>query len=591
MSRYAEAVLAQIDRVFNRGTVAGLSEGGLLARFVAGSDEAAFTAIVARHGPMVLGVCRRILRDEHDVEDAFQATFLVLVRRAGSIRDGDLVGPWLHGVARRVAVRARANAARRHVREAARVDDVAAAPTGGHELRSILDEELDRLPGRMRAPLVLCYLDGLTHDEAASRLRWPVGTVRSRMARGRDLLRRRLSRRGVSADDAALASVLIPAKVPPGWLDLTVRASLQFMTQKSAAVAVTSGTAAALARGVLDAMMIAKLKVLGAAAVACVLTLGGARTFAQFGGISGTFPSDKLAPEKKAGDRPAAILRALNQVQSQLRKSVEQIADLEGEVKALRTELEAMKSSPPAALGEAPVPDRQGRGNPRDSQGSDRSARRTDKGVPARPKEAKPPSHTQIGQNSILVISPEGDRAAVHNLVSGETERVKLSDDKTTPHEVVPIVGPGIVALGVKGPRITRLAAYVENGGMRGYGAPMGMMMGMGNPPARPVDRRPANVGAGPGGSGMMSSMMGSGPKAAGGWYPVDLREPTDTAMPVVGAGTAVYVIGQRVYAFASKAGAWDVIEFPDGVKPSPIVGADGSARYENDGHIYTFDK
>ena len=117
MSRYAGAVLEQLNRVFNQGTVGGLTEGKLLDRFVAEGDEAAFAALVARHGPMVLGVCRRILRDEHEVEDAFQATFLVLVRRAGAIKDGELVGHWLHGVAHRVAVRARAQAAYRSVHE------------------------------------------------------------------------------------------------------------------------------------------------------------------------------------------------------------------------------------------------------------------------------------------------------------------------------------------------------------------------------------------------------------------------------------------------------------------------------------------
>src|SRR5271154_5246916 len=118
VSRYAGAVLEQLNRVFNQGTASGLTEGKLLDRFVTEGDEAAFAALVARYGPMVLGVCRRILRNDQDIEDAFQATFLVLVRRAGAIRDGDLVSHGLHGVAHRVAVRARASAARRHLHEA-----------------------------------------------------------------------------------------------------------------------------------------------------------------------------------------------------------------------------------------------------------------------------------------------------------------------------------------------------------------------------------------------------------------------------------------------------------------------------------------
>jgi len=117
VSRYSGVILVQLDRVFNQGTVAGLDDDKLLKRFVVERDEMAFTALVARHGPMVLGVCRRILHDEHDVEDAFQATFLVLVSRAKAIRDGGLLGHWIYGVAHRVAVRARANAARRYVHE------------------------------------------------------------------------------------------------------------------------------------------------------------------------------------------------------------------------------------------------------------------------------------------------------------------------------------------------------------------------------------------------------------------------------------------------------------------------------------------
>jgi RNA polymerase sigma factor (sigma-70 family) len=203
--RDGETVPEALNRLFHRGTVAGLSEGGLLDRFVTEADESAFAALVSRHGPMVLGVCRRALRDKHDVEDAFQATFLVLVRRARSIRDGELVGHWLHGVAHRVAVRARANAARRYVHErpGAEVDRAEESTPPTDDLAAILDEELARLPESLQAPLVLCYHEGLTHDEAAQRLGWPVGTVRSRMARARGVMQRRLTRRGITGAVAA----------------------------------------------------------------------------------------------------------------------------------------------------------------------------------------------------------------------------------------------------------------------------------------------------------------------------------------------------------------------------------------------------
>ena len=283
MSHYAAAVLKQLDRVFNHGTALGLSEGKLLERYVAARDEVAFAALVARHGPMVLGVCRRILRDDHDVEDAFQATFLVLVRRAAAIRRRELIGQWLHGVAHRVAVRARAQSARRHVHE---TTGLPAAETSAGimpvrdpqpELRAILDDELARLPASLRSPVVLCYLEGLTHDEAAQRLRWPVGTVRSRMARARALLRRRLARRGVMTDGAAVGAALARQPIAIELIDSTVNASLAFIGPQTAAAGVASTTAAALAEGVLQTMMISKLKIAGAAALATVLAVGGVR--------------------------------------------------------------------------------------------------------------------------------------------------------------------------------------------------------------------------------------------------------------------------------------------------------------------------
>ena len=166
MASHQSAVMKSLQHLFHQGPVTGLDDGQLLERFVARHDEAAFAALVALHGPLVLGVCSRILRDEHDIEDAFQATFLVLVRRAGSIRDAGRLGPWLHGVARRVAVRARSEAARRqacHRHLIRAVEDVAVRPgrqTELDDLRGIIDEEVARLPARYRDAVVLCDLEG-----------------------------------------------------------------------------------------------------------------------------------------------------------------------------------------------------------------------------------------------------------------------------------------------------------------------------------------------------------------------------------------------------------------------------------------------
>src|SRR5581483_10440199 len=169
----------------------GLSDAELLRRFVRGRDAAAFELLVWRHGPMVLGVCRRVLRDAHAAEDAFQAAFLVLARKARSLDRRGSIANWLYAVAYHVALKARAEAARRQRRERrASAAEAGAAPgEAWADLRPVLDEELSRLPEAYRQAVVLCYLEGRTNAEAARLLGWPVGTVKGRLARARDLLR------------------------------------------------------------------------------------------------------------------------------------------------------------------------------------------------------------------------------------------------------------------------------------------------------------------------------------------------------------------------------------------------------------------
>jgi RNA polymerase sigma-70 factor (ECF subfamily) len=265
---YLRTVLDYVRQVGGPSGADRLTDRGLLRRFVEDREEAAFALLVQRHGPMVLGVCRRVLADRHDAEDAFQATFLVLARRAASIRKQESVGSWLYGVAYRTAVKARARAARRrdHERRAAamtQTDPVAAATW--RELRPVLDAELNRLPEKYRAPLVLCYLEGKTNAEAARLLGWTKGTVSGRLARARDLLRGRLTRRGLTLAPALLVGVLseraASAAVPTPLALSTVKAAGLCAVGQSFAAVGASAEAAALAEGVFHAMFLSKVKV------------------------------------------------------------------------------------------------------------------------------------------------------------------------------------------------------------------------------------------------------------------------------------------------------------------------------------------
>jgi RNA polymerase sigma-70 factor (ECF subfamily) len=179
-----------------RGT--GGSDRELLERFARGQDEEAFEALVQRHGPLVLGVCRRVLRDWEDAQDAFQATFFVLARKAGSLAKPEALGNWLYGVAYRTAVKAKARAARRREceRQAGRATPNPASEEARRDLCEVLGEELSRLPEKYRAPLVHCYLEGKTNQEAARELGCPLGSMSGRLARGRELLRERLAAPG-----------------------------------------------------------------------------------------------------------------------------------------------------------------------------------------------------------------------------------------------------------------------------------------------------------------------------------------------------------------------------------------------------------
>jgi RNA polymerase sigma factor (sigma-70 family) len=252
----------------------GLTDAQLLGRFVADRDEGAFAALVLRHGPMVLGVCRRVLGHEQDAEDAFQATFLALARKAPSLRRRAAVGGWLYEVAYRAAVDAGRARERRRGRER-QVRDMPhpqLQPPEPPDWRPVLDRELAGLPEKYRAAVVLCDLEGQPRREAARQLGLAEGTLSSRLATGRRMLAGRLSRRGVALSGGALAAALSEAAA-----SAQVPAALVWSTAKAAAGNLAAPTAAVvLMKGVLRAMFVAKLKVvLGAVLVVAALGAGG----------------------------------------------------------------------------------------------------------------------------------------------------------------------------------------------------------------------------------------------------------------------------------------------------------------------------
>ncbi len=254
----------------------GLGDGELLGCFIERHDEAALAALVERHGPMVWGVCRRLL-SHHDDEDAFQATFLVLVRKAASIVPRGMVGNWLYGVAHQTALQARRTAARRKAREVQVTempDTEAVEQDLWNDVRPLLDQELSRLSDNYRAVIVLCDLEGRTRKEVARQLGVPEGTVAGRLARARALLAKRLAQRGVTLSGGALAAVLArnaaSAGAPISVVSSTLQAATLIATGHTAAAGAISVQVAALTEGVLKVMLMSKLKVV----IAVLLVLG-----------------------------------------------------------------------------------------------------------------------------------------------------------------------------------------------------------------------------------------------------------------------------------------------------------------------------
>ncbi len=312
----ADRLMPTLRRVVLARQSAGRTDGELLGAFVLSADADAFAELVRRHGPMVLGVCRRVVGDHTTADDAFQASFLVLARRAASVRPRERVGSWLYGVAYRTALKARTVLARRRSREkqvSVMPEPTApAAPPAWPDLQPIIDEELARLPDKLRLPVVLCDLEGRPQREVAKHLNVPPATLATRLASARRTLATRLTRRGVTLSGGALAGLMglhaSASAVPHALAAGVVRA-----VESGAAGALVSAQAVQLSEGVIQMMMLAKLKAVAVvAAVALALTTGvgaGLMPAAAGDGLGSAPPTARTAP---APTRSAAMLKPVD---------------------------------------------------------------------------------------------------------------------------------------------------------------------------------------------------------------------------------------------------------------------------------------
>jgi RNA polymerase sigma factor (sigma-70 family) len=295
-------VLHHLRQLVVEESAQGLSDGQLLDHFARRQDPAAFAALMQRHGRLVLGVCRRVLGHEQDAEDAFQATFLVLARHAAAVRKGNAVAGWLHGVAYRTAMKAKRAAARRraHEKQAPPPRPSATSESSCRELQAALDEEVQRLPDKYRAPFVLCALESKSMADAAGRLGWKPGTVSGRLSRARKLLLERLARRGIALSAALTAAALAAETATAALPERLAGATLAFVLRLGAAGPIPPGVAT-LARAVSRSLFAAKAKGVAGVLLAGCLIAAGAGALAR---PEGARPDEGAAPAAVSSARP-----------------------------------------------------------------------------------------------------------------------------------------------------------------------------------------------------------------------------------------------------------------------------------------------
>jgi RNA polymerase sigma factor (sigma-70 family) len=328
-----KAVIRHLRRAALLQAGESLTDGQLLDSFLGRRDEAAFEALLRRHGPMVLGVCRRVLGNPDDAEDAFQATFLVLVRKAATVRPREMVGNWLYGVAYRTAMKVRTMNAKRRTKEKQARERRPPESSGDgvtEELLAQLDAELNRLPEKYRVAVVLCDLEGKSREEAARQLQIPQGTLSSRLAQARKLLAKRLSRYGAVLSAGGVAAVLGPnaarACVPHPLLTSTAKAGMLVAGGETALAVAVSAKVAAITEGVMKAMLLSKLKGFGAVALVVAMSTAAGLTYRAV-----------------AQETLHSVERVTFDAQSAGRHAPDDLEALRLEIEALRKELRATK--------------------------------------------------------------------------------------------------------------------------------------------------------------------------------------------------------------------------------------------------------
>ena len=570
------AAIRELGTLLEEGAVGMLSDGQLLDRFVERREASAFEVIVERYGPLVWGVCRRVLRHHHDAEDAFQATFLVLARKAASVMLREKLGNWLYGVAFQTAMKARATRAKRRVleRPAREMTEPEGLPVE-HTDESLwrLDREVARLPEKYRLPIILCALEGKTHRQAAEQLGWPVGTVSGRLSRARALLASRLSRPGTPLTVGALGVLLAQdgawADVPPELVRATARAASLSTAGKAVAAGVVSAQVAALTGEILKAMLLNKLT-LATATLLVALALAA-------GGTSLTYRAYATEPAnpKNGSENP-----------------------------------EERSNPTEAAHGVLPPPAAQ-----------PKSAEAPNEDIPKGPnrltgvdtKSPSPPAETQPGVHQTkafyfggysFTVSPTGDVAFAYHPETQEVKTVRLNATEGHPIKVTPKVIPRtcIVGLSLEGPKITRVAVFNPESGKwspldldepasgvlqpmsLGYDAlayQVGRFFYMYSSKTSTWDRmdlhpitqgQPIRVTPTElKGTGVLGLRL-EGPKIprvavfnieSGKWSSRDLDEPASgVVQPVaLGPGAAAYQVGRFVYVYRTKTSTWDRLD------------------------------